>query len=219
MSAFAAGGVPEGGGYAGGLRRGFLAVLPLWPGLLPLDVAFALFARDAGYGVLETQAISALVFTPSAQIAAVTLFAEGAGLLAVALTALALNLRHVLYGLSLGSILPEKTNPPRPVLAFFLTDESYGLTVGESVERPGAGQRAAFMLGAGLSLYASFNLFTQNQWYAGKLVAGVAVSGSASGGIFTLRPMPSTTLSSLPACSCASRGTKPARSWASTASP
>ena len=184
MSAFAAGGVPEGGGYAGGLRRGFLAVLPLWPGLLPLDVAFALFARDAGYGVLETQAISALVFTPSAQIAAVTLFAEGAGLLAVALTALALNLRHVLYGLSLGSILPEKTNPPRPVLAFFLTDESYGLTVGESVERPGAGQRAAFMLGAGLSLYASFNLFT----FAGSLL-GSALPDPASLGLDFVLPL------------------------------
>lgn len=182
MSAVAAGEIPAGGKRAGDLRRGFLAVVPMWPGLAPLDVSFALFARDAGYGPLETQAFSALVFTPSAQIAAVTLFAEGAGLVAVALTALVLNLRHVLYGLSLGTVLPEKTNPPRLLLAFFLTDESYGLTVRDGVERPGMGQRAAFMLGAGLSLYASFNLFT----LAGTLLATVLTDPASLGLDFVL---------------------------------
>ena len=147
-------------GYAGEMRRGFLVVAPLWLGVLPFGVAFALLSKAAGFGLLETQAFSALVFAGSAQVAAATLIAEGAGALAVVLTALMLNLRHVLYGVSLDGELPEPSRPPRAVLAFLLIDEVYGVAVKEQFEGRDARFRDAFMLGAGLSLYVSFNLST-----------------------------------------------------------
>ncbi len=145
--------------YRAELRRGALAVAPLWLGVLPFAVAFALLARAAGFDVLETQAFSALVFAGSAQVAAATLTAGGAGAAAILLTTLVLNLRHVLYGLALGGGLPPRTRPPRAALAFLLTDEVYGLAAREQLEGR-AGRRDAFLLGAGLSLYASFNLST-----------------------------------------------------------
>lgn len=135
-------------------------VAPLWVGVLPFGVAFALLSKAAGFSLLETQALSALVFAGSAQVAAATLVAEGAGALAVVLTALMLNLRHVLYGVSLDGDLPEPSRPPRTVLAFLLIDEVYGVAVKEQFEGRDARFRDAFMLGAGLSLYAFFNLST-----------------------------------------------------------
>lgn len=139
--------------YGRGFRRGVLAVAPLWAGVVPFAVAFAIGARAAGFGVGETQALSMLVYAGSAQLAVVTLTAEGAGVAAIVLTALALNLRHVLYGLWLGAWLDPRPRPPRPVLAGFLTDESYGLTVKAFLDGRGSD---AFLMGTGLGLYVPF---------------------------------------------------------------
>src|SRR5215207_5273278 len=121
----------------GEIRRGFLAMIPLWAGVVPFALAFAILARTAGFSVLETLALSGLVFAGSAQVAIVLLFAGGAGAGAIVATTLALNLRHVLYGLSLRRGWAERTGPPHPLLAFLLTDESYGLTVKDGLDGGG----------------------------------------------------------------------------------
>jgi 4-azaleucine resistance transporter AzlC len=138
-------------------RRGFLAMAPLWAGVVPFAIAFGVLARAAGYSALETQALSLFVFAGAAQVATVTLTAAGATATAIIITAILLNLRHVLYGLSLAGYISREHEPPRPLLAFLLTDEVYGLAVREYLQ--GRGSRR-FLLGAGLSLYLSFNLGT-----------------------------------------------------------
>jgi 4-azaleucine resistance transporter AzlC len=155
--------------YARDFQRGFLAVLPLWSGVVPFGVAFAILARAAGFSGIETQAFSLVVFSGAAQVAAVTLSAGGAGTLAIALTTLMLNLRHVLYSLSLSSRLTQRTRPPRPILAFFLTDEAYGLTIRDALDSGDGGRvSVGFLLGAALSLYGSFGTAT----LAGSLLGG-----------------------------------------------
>ena len=139
--------------YGRELWRGYLAMLPLWPGVVPFAVAFAIAARAAGFTLPETQALSMVVFAGSAQLATVSLFAAGAGAGAIVLTVLLLNLRHVLYGLSLARYLGERPRPPRPVLAFFLTDESYGVAIKACLDGRGG---AAYLFGASVSLYGAF---------------------------------------------------------------
>jgi 4-azaleucine resistance transporter AzlC len=139
------------------VRRGFLAMLPLCAGIVPFATAFALLARTAGFSAIETQALSLLVFAGGAQIAMVTLYAGGAGAVAIVLTVLVLNLRHVLYGLSLGRQLGQRTRPPLPLLAFTLTDEAYGVTIRDGLDGGGG---PGFFLGASLSLYVVYNLAT-----------------------------------------------------------
>lgn len=138
-------------------RRGFAAMLPLWLGVVPFAAAFAILARTSGLSTLETQALSVLVFAGSAQLAFVDLTGAGAGAAAILITVLLLNLRHVLYGLSLNTLLPSRTAPPRPLLAALLTDESYGLTIRDF--RAGRGS-AGFLFGASLSLFLSFAVAT-----------------------------------------------------------
>ncbi len=155
------------GAYAAEVRRGVLAMVPLWAGVLPFALAFGLLARTAGFSVLETQALSALVFAGSAQIAIVNLFAGGAGAVVIVATAIALNLRHFLYGLSLGRTWGGKTRPPLPLLACFLTDEAYGLTIRERLAGRGG---VGFYWGASLSLYVIFNLGTLAGALAGQFL-------------------------------------------------
>lgn len=155
-------------------RRGVAAVAPLWLGVVPFAVAFALLARAAGLDPWQAQACSALIFAGSAQVALVTLVAGGAGWAAVVLTGLLLNLRHVLYGLSLQRSLPLAAGAERWALPFLLTDEVYGLTI-RAAARGEAGP--AFVLGAGLGLYLPYNLAT----LAGSLLGALLPDTSAWG--------------------------------------
>jgi len=133
--------------------RGFWALAPLWLGVIPFGLAYAVTARSSGLSLLETQGLSVLVFAGSAQFTAVGLFASGAAGLEIVLTTLLLNVRHVLYGLSLGREL-ELSGRERPVAAFFLTDEAFGI-VAAARERS-----FPFLLGAELSLFAMWNAAT-----------------------------------------------------------
>jgi predicted branched-subunit amino acid permease len=83
----------------------------------------------------------------------VGLFAAGAAGITVVLTTLLLNVRHVLYGLTLGGRM-SLTPRQRPVGAYFLTDETFGVVVAQP------DRSFAYLLGAELSLFATWNLST-----------------------------------------------------------
>jgi 4-azaleucine resistance transporter AzlC len=142
------------------LRRGFGAGFPLWPGLVPFALAFAVLARQAGVAPLEVQLMSLVVFAGGAQLTAVGLFAHGAGGVEIVLTTLLLNLRHVLYGLSLSHRGPLR-RLGRVVAAHLLTDEAFGLTM--SAPSPSSG----FFVGVGASAFVSWNLATAVGLWAG----------------------------------------------------
>ncbi len=137
----------------GDFRRGFRAMVPLWLGVVPFGLAYAVTARDAGLSIVETQALSVLVFAGSAQVSAAGLFATGAGALSIVLTTLLLNVRHVLYGVSLTRAIPL-TRSQVPAAAYFLTDEAFGVTTAAG------GRTFRFLLGTELSLFLTWNLAT-----------------------------------------------------------
>jgi 4-azaleucine resistance transporter AzlC len=133
--------------------RGCIAMAPLWVGVVPFGLAYAVLARDSGLSVVETQALSVFVFAGAAQVSAVGLVAAGAAGLEIVLTTFLLNARHVLYGLSLGR-MTRLDGWRRPVAAYFLTDEAFGVVVAREERSFG------FLLGAELSLFVTWNLST-----------------------------------------------------------
>ena len=150
---------------------------PLWLGVVPFALVYAVLAREAGLSLLETQALSALVFAGSAQVSAVGLFGSGAAALEIVSTTFLLNVRHVLYGLSLGRRTPLSRRQ-RPVAAYLLTDEAFGVVAA-------SGERTfAFLLGAELSLFGMWNLAT-----LGGAIAGSAITDPAELGIDLVFPL------------------------------
>lgn len=137
----------------GEFRRGFALMLPLWPGVIAFAVAFAIAARAAGFSAPEVVALSLFIFAGSAQVATVALYASGAGFIPIVLTGLLLNFRHTFYGLSVSRWLPERTTPPKPILAFFLTDESYGMTIRSLMTGHGG---SLYLFGASTSLWVIY---------------------------------------------------------------
>jgi len=164
------------GGYSGQrrpwraeLRRGYKTMLPLWLGVAPFGVTYGVLAQQAGFGAIETQLSSMLIYAGAAQMAMISLFDDGSAFIAIILTTFVLNLRHILYGLSLSRELGSGTvRPRRPVMATVLTDESYGIAVADG-QKGDPGRRAdAFLFGASISLYTPFTLST---------LTGIALGG------------------------------------------
>ena len=137
-----------------GFSAGFRAMLPLWTGLIPFGLAYALSARTAGLSPFDTQLMSVVVLAGSAQFSAAGLFGLGASGASIVLTTFVINLRHLLYTLTLGQKLKGLTWSQKLFAAHFTTDEAFGVTIAsKNVSHP-------FFMGAALSLFVSWNAST-----------------------------------------------------------
>lgn len=108
------------------LMAALRVTIPVFIGYLALGLAFGLLMAAAGYGPGWAFFMSIVVYAGSAQIMGVALLAAGASLGEVTLLTLALNFRHVVYGLS----MLEKFKGMgwrKPYMIFSLTDETYAL--------------------------------------------------------------------------------------------
>lgn len=148
--------------------KGFKAMIPLWLGIAPFGIAYAVTARSAGLSIGETCLMSLTVFACTAQFAAAGLFASGVGGISIVITTLLLNARYLLYGLSLSHQLPM-TRKQGLLGAQMLTDETFGVATTKGIKEPG-GLQFAFLLGAELSLYITWNFSTLVGAFAGAVI-------------------------------------------------
>jgi predicted branched-subunit amino acid permease len=157
--------------------RGFLAMLPLWTGAIPVGLAYGLAAKSAGLDAIEAQLMSLLVFSAAAQISAVALLDDGAPVVILLATTLLLNVQLLLLGLAAG----RETRPSwagRLTGAFFLTEGAYGVAAGIGrLTLPS-------LIGAGVSMYTGWNIGT-----ALGLTAGNAIPDPRGIGIDLVAPL------------------------------
>lgn len=135
------------------MADGARAIAPLMLGVVPFALAFAISARSAGISLFDTFLMSFALFSGGAQVSAVGLVAAGAGPGVLLVTTILINLRHVLYGLTL------KLRRPIPaarlaLTAFLLTDEAYGVAIAL-----GRGS-LPFLLGAEAVVFVGWNAAT-----------------------------------------------------------
>ena len=109
--------------FLAGMRAG----IPIVLGYIPVAVAYAVMARQAGFTAAETAAMSVAVYAGASQMMATETYAQGAGISVIILAALIMNLRHVVMSTCVVSRL-QKTRPAmRLLLAFGVTDETFAL--------------------------------------------------------------------------------------------
>ena len=114
------------------LRSALRDTLPVMTGYVFLGFGFGILMYQNGYGLLWSAAMSIFIYAGSLQYVAVSLLAEGAGLLTVALTSLVVNARHLFYGISMVDAY-KGSGKKKPYLIFALTDETYSLVCGGRV--------------------------------------------------------------------------------------
>ena len=69
--------------YLAGARAG----IPVLLGFIPVGIAYAIMARQAGFDIFETCFMSIAVFAGASQMMAVGMYAQGAGLAAAGILA------------------------------------------------------------------------------------------------------------------------------------
>ena len=143
--------------------------------------SFGAVSVTAGLSVLQTCALSLLMFTGASQFAFVGVAAAGGAPLSGAATALMLGTRNTLYGLKLAPLL-ELRGWRRAAGAHLVIDESTAM----SVTRTSRGAARVGFLTTGLAVFALWNAFTLVGAVAGNLIGDPRTYGldAAVGGAF-----------------------------------
>jgi 4-azaleucine resistance transporter AzlC len=161
------GGAEAGGG---GLRATLVTAAPLAAAIAVFGMVFGASA-SAAMDPLLTVGMSLIVFSGSLQFALIGLLAGGAGPVALLVTTLVLNLRHVVLGAVLRSRLSGAAWR-RAVLSYFIVDESFGLALA-------ARRRTAFVLAvSGVTFYLAWQVGTLLGVLGARLVALEDLAGA-----------------------------------------
>lgn len=139
---------------------GVRATLPLIAGAIPFGIIFGAVAITSGLSPAFTAGMSAIVFAGSAQFIAVGLIAGGVTAGIIILTTFVVNLRHALYAASLAPFmkyLPQRWLLP---LGFWLTDETYAVTITRYTRPDASPYKHWFYLGSAIAMYANWQVCT-----------------------------------------------------------
>lgn len=107
-------------------RDAMLQTVPVMFGYLPLGAAFGILFMQLDHPWWGALLMSLFIYAGAGQFLAVTLLANHAGLLEIAVATFMLNSRHLFYGLSLLKRF-QGAGWRKPYLIFALTDETYSL--------------------------------------------------------------------------------------------
>ncbi len=123
--------------------------------IVPFGVAFGVASDQAGLRLIEAVGFSALVFTGSAQFAAVSVLADGGTVAAAVVSGLLLNLRSLAFGIVMA---PALRGPIwwRALASQLMIDESMAVA---SAQKERRWQRYGFLAG-GLGVFVFWNAST-----------------------------------------------------------
>ncbi|ABC27770.1 predicted branched-chain amino acid permease (azaleucine resistance) [Hahella chejuensis KCTC 2396] len=140
-------------------KSGAQNTIPLIVGAIPFGIVFGTLGPVNGLSFEATLCMSLIVFAGSAQFISLGLLAAGASPWLIVLTTFVVNLRHLLYAVTLIPMvrtLPQRWRAP---MAFWLTDETFAVVAGRLASEH-RGQFHWYYLGSALSMYLNWQLCT-----------------------------------------------------------
>src|SRR5574344_252623 len=144
-------------------RQALKITAPVFFGYIAIGIPFGLMLVGKGYPWWMSIVMSATMYAGAGQYIAVGLFASGETISSIIVTELFVNIRHIVYGLSL--ITPFKSvGKWKPYLIFALTDETYALLTGCTL--PKGAEPGPF--------YGTIALLDQSYWILGSVIGAVA---------------------------------------------
>lgn len=141
----------------------FKTTSPVFFGYITLGIAFGLVLTQANYPWFLAPIMSLFMYAGAAQFIAVGLFAAGTPLVAILITEALVNIRHIVYGLSLITKYKD-CKKWKPYLIFALTDETYSILTTTDV--PENCNKESF--------FAAVSLMDQSYWFTGSVIGALA---------------------------------------------
>ncbi|MEM8504962.1 MAG: AzlC family ABC transporter permease [Cyanobacteria bacterium P01_D01_bin.1] len=152
-------------------------IIPLVIGAIPFGIIFGTLATTAGLSASGTLAMSLFVFAGSSQFIAAGLIAAKTSWLLIVLTTFVVNLRHLLYAVSLLPYVKKLPQVWKIPMAFWLTDEAFAV----GIRRYESSEQSAFKhwyyVGAAVTMYANWQVCTLLGITVGQLVPNAAEWG------------------------------------------
>ncbi len=133
---------------------------PILLGVVPFGLIFGALAMNARLSAAAAQAMSSIVFAGSAQFIAAQLVAAGTAGIVIVLVVFVVNLRHALYSASVAPYVRHLHPAWKLLLSYLLTDEAYAVTITHYNREGAAPDGHWYFLGAGLTLWASWQAST-----------------------------------------------------------
>lgn len=139
-------------------------------GVVPFGLVAGTAPVSGGLGTEVAAGFSMVVFAGASQLAAIEILVGGGSALVAVAAVCTINMRMLLYSASIAPHLSEEPLPQRLAAAYLLTDEAYAVSVARWADGLEPRRRLPYFLGAGLLLWATWQVCT----VAGALV-GAAV--------------------------------------------
>ncbi len=163
---------------------GMRDTLPLLLGALPFGLIYGAIAATSGLSMAAAMAMSAFVFAGASQFIAVGLVAAQTPVAIIVLTTLIVNLRHMLYSATLLPYLKDLPQQWRIALAFWLTDETFAVTVHRFQRNDSSAYKHWYQLGSSIAMYLNWQL-----WCFLGLVLGNRIPDAHSWGLDVAMPV------------------------------
>lgn len=133
---------------------------PILLGVVPFGLIFGALAISSGLSAAAAQAMSSIVFAGSAQFIAAQLLGADASGIVILMVIFVVNLRHALYSASVAPHVRHLGPGWKMLLAYLLTDEVYAVVISHYNRTGDPAHRHWYFLGAGLTLWTSWQMST-----------------------------------------------------------
>ncbi len=144
------------------LRAAFPHTIPVLTGYLVLGAAYGILMNSKGFSLLWILIASVFVYAGSMQFVSVALLATGFDPLGAFLMTIAVNARHIFYGIFMLHQY-RGTGRIKPYLIFSLTDESFSILC--SARAPEGVEEKGF--------YLAISLLNHIYWITGSIIGGI----------------------------------------------
>ena len=149
--------------------RGVKSVTPLIIGVIPFALISGITAANTGLSLGMTLLMSIGIFAGASQLAVLQLLSNNAHILVIIYTALIINLRMMIYSLSIAPYLQGIKMRWKALLAYSMTDQSYAISSVHFLNNPEEDYKS-FLFGASLTLWIIWQVNTIAGFLMGSII-------------------------------------------------
>ncbi len=157
-------------GFRAGARAGFIAFLPVSVGLIPWALVVGMTMTSVGFTPLQAMGMNIIVFAGTAQLGTLPLIAAAAPLWLIVATALALNLRFVIFSAAIAPGLRGISLAKRWLAGHLLTDGVFATCFDKLQRIDDPGWRFGYYLAPSLWTWALWQTFALIGIYAAHII-------------------------------------------------
>ena len=151
-------------------KNGCLQEIPLQLGVFPFGIAYGILGIEVGLTNIQTYLLSIIIFAGVSQIVFAQLVSTFTPSFMIVGTIGIVNLRHILYGVSLSSYLKKLSLKWRIILSYLITDEAFAISYKRFSEEKKTKYMHFHLLGSGITLWTSWQISTLIGIFIGPLI-------------------------------------------------